>query len=583
MRKGFPTKLRLMVADTETVQGDPYTIQLFDGETAVYSHHRTEDILTTFVKYLRKRMDPGYQNYCYFHGLDFDLPVLLHDYHHLFTENKFLVTIPTLEVTFECFTGKMTFAKVYTPEGMVCLYDTFRFVMTSLASACEDLKLPRKKMERPSYLGTREPTTEEEPYFRDYAMADVYALWELVLWKMERVQEQDSAIPLSIAQMASFVFRKKFMMPGTKINFPPMPCVLDSILSYHGGKNGLYTQAPTLLRDISSYDINSAYPWAMKMLPSFIGGDYKQVRKFSDKYVGIYSISGDYDYEKYHLFFSHDFKIHPRGKIDNLCVTSFELERALSLGWFKPTRITGWIFIPDSDTYSPLGEYVDYFYKQKQSHPKDHAAYWIAKYLLNSLYGKFIQTTDYNAAEGIVARVKKGEIEHLEAESIAGGLFQPFLASLITGAVRAKLLDYEIQHNALHSSTDSILSKDSFKSQKELGGLKLENRGDILLLRNKLLLHTKGERFEDVIQNAMTATKDEQKKLWGKFALHGYQGDIPSLIRMWKTKENTYEIHRMVKLKESFKNKNLNLKPLMFHTFPDKTLEIDWNNYTEEE
>jgi hypothetical protein len=587
MSKGFPSKLRLIVADTETVKGDPYSIQLFDGESAVYHLHKNGDILKTFVDYVRKRISPGYSNYVYFHGLDFDLPVLLHDYHHRFAENSFTVEIPALCANFECFTGKMTFARMYTPEGMVYIYDTFRFVMTSLASACEDLRLPMKKLERPSYLGKREPTPEEEPSFQKYAMSDVYALWELVQWKMEQVKEQDTSIPISIAQMASLVFRKRFMPPKVKINFPPLPCVIDSILAYHGGKNGLYTKTPSLLRNISGYDINSAYPWAMKMLPSFIGGEYKQVRKFSDKYVGIYTITGEYTYDTYHLFFHHNFEIHPPGKVDNLCVTSFELERALSLGWFKPRRITGWIFIP-SETYSPLGAYVDYFYDQKQRFGKTHAAYWIAKYLLNSLYGKFIQTTDYNAAERFVARVKNGKetrealLEHYEKESVAGGLFQPFLASLITGAVRAKLFDYETKYNSIHSSTDAILTKEKIKSEKELGGLKFENKGDILLLRNKLYLHTNGEPFEDIAKKAATITdRKEQAKLWGKFALHGYQGSIPDLLSMWKTRENLYKVDRMVRLKESFINKKLSIKPLMFHPF-EKTLEIKWEDYSEE-
>lgn len=585
MSKGFPSKLRLIVADTETVKGDPYTLQLFDGETATYSYHRNEDILDTFVKYVRKRMSQGYTNYVYFHGLDFDLPVLLHDYHERFSENSFTLTIPRLQVSFECFAGKMTFARMYTPEGMVYIYDTFRFVMTSLAQACADLGLSQQKLDRPSYLGTREPTTEEEPNFRRYAMSDVYSLWELVQWIMEQVKEQDTSIPISIAQFASLVFRKRFMPPKTKISFPPLPCVIDSILSYHGGKNGLYTKAPALLRDVSGYDINSAYPWAMKMLPSFIGGEYKQVRKFSDKYVGIYNITGEYTYETYHLFFQHDFEILPPGKITNVCVTSFELQQALSHNWFRPKKITGWIYIP-SENFSPLAEYVDHFYQQKQHFGKTHAAYWIAKYLLNSLYGKFIQSTDYNSSERIIPRIKAGKVtvEHLEKESVAGGLFQPFLASLITGAVRAKLFDYEVRYSALHSSTDAIITRETIPPEKELGGLKFENKGDCLLLRNKLYLHTDGDRFEAVARKALK--EDDRKKqaqLWGKFALHGYQGSIPDLLRLWKTRGNAYEIDRMVKLKESFKNKNLNLKPLMFHHFDDNTLGVDWNNYTEEE
>jgi hypothetical protein len=37
----------------------------------------------------------------------------------------------------------------------------------------------------------------------------------------------------------------------------------------------------------------------------------------------------------------------------------------------------------------------------------------------------------------------------------------------------------------------------------------------------------------------------------------------------------------MVRLKESFKHKNLNLKPLTWVDMP-KTLDVDWTQYTEE-
>jgi hypothetical protein len=601
MVRGFPSKLKLMVWDTETINGDPYSCQFFDGETAVMSYQKQEDVLTTFIKYVRKRQVPGYQTYIFAHGLDFDLPVLFHAHHKQFIKNQFYIRFDRLGAEFECFTGKMTFAKMYTPEGMVYIYDTFRFVLCSLAKACEDLRLPVQKLPRPPYLGQREPTREERPSFEKYAMADVYALWELVLWIVERARELDTPIPISIAQLASLVFKKKFMPKPIKIpkqrnipkqvitlarkpdtfTFPPKECVIDSIRAYHGGKNGLYTKAPTLLRNINGYDINSAYPWAMKTLPSFLGGEYKQVRKFHENKIGIYTISGDYYYETHPLFYQHDFEIQAPGRLENLCITSFELERALSLRWFIPSRISGWIFYP-SETYSPLAEYVNYFYEQKQKLPKTHAGYWVAKNLMNSLYGKFIQSTNYDATESIVSRVKKGVTDIPEQEFLAGGLFNPFIASVITGMVRTRLFDYELRYNALHSSTDAILTREQAETSSELGGLKFENEGDCLLLRNKLYLHTDGESFEKVSLRAIVEKdRAKQAEIWGKFALHGYQGDIPTLLNLWKTRSIEYKINRMVRLKESFKHKNLNLKPLTWVDMP-KTLDVDWTQYTEE-
>ena len=591
---GFPKKVRLIVFDTETIAGKPYTIQLFDGETAQLSYHKREPILETFTKYVRKRIDKRYTTIIYAHNLDFDFPILLNDRHADFCTNKFSADYPALGVNFEICSGKMTFGKLYCPEGMAYVYDTFRFVMCSLAQAVKDLKLSHAKLPRPPYLGEREPTAEERKEFERYAMADVYAEYELGLWILSRCEELDVPIPISIAHLASLVFRKRFLEKGTKISFPPLACAVDSILSYHGGKNGLYTPVPTLLRGIHSYDINSAYPWAMKTLPNFVGGTYRNVKKFVENRVGIYTISGDYDYETYPLFYNHDFTIREPGPVRDLCVTSEELALALEKKIFLPTRISGWVYDPPTvGGDSPLAGYVDFFYAQKKKLKPSDTAYWIAKYLLNSLYGKFIQTNDYGAEKRIVTRVKEGERIFEEAQFQAGGLFQPFLASLITGKVRARLYEYETDYSAIHSSTDSILTREEATTSTDLGGLKHENTGDCLLLRNKLYLHVaQGGRWEDYTrnhisdktssphQNGTTHCQNLASTLY-KAALHGFQGSAEDLIRMWNARSTTYSVSRMVRLKESFEHKNLALTPFTWRQ-EEKTLNIDWSTYTEE-
>jgi hypothetical protein len=562
LAKGFPKKINLIVGDTETVKGEPYTIQLFDGQTMSYTLHSNEDILETFVKYVRKRTQKDAFNLVYFHGLDFDAPVLLHEHHRLFVDNDFKVSIGNLMTYWEVKCGKFTFADMFCPEGQVRIYDTYRFVMTSLSKACIDLKLPFKKVKAPSYLGERKPKSHEMKAFQEYAIGDVYALWELANWVLDRCREYDVIPPVSIAQFAGMVLRRKFMKKGDSMEFPPKSCVTDSVLSYHGGKNGLYIKTPVRAKKVFSYDLISAYPWAMKQLPSFLEGEYKRVKKFDPNHVGIYCVAGEYIPCKYNLFYTHTFKpIKEKGPISNLCVTSFELQEAIEKKHFIPEKIRGWVWVPKS-TRSPLAEYVDHFFEMKKK-SKDSTMYWIGKFALNSLYGKFIQTVDYNQGEKVIAKVKKGTIEIVDRVFKAGGLFNPFIASLITGLVRVKLHQLEHKYKAIHSSTDSILTLKEAETGPNLGDLKFENLGPLLLVRNKLFIHW-----------------DIDGKTIAKEALHGFQSDVKTLLNLEKTKKNTYKIRRMVRLKETFKNINLNLKPLMMHNF-DKELNVDWGEMYE--
>lgn len=558
LAKGFPQKINLIVADTETIKGDPYTIQLFDGKTMSYTFHSNEDVLKTFVKYVRKRTQKDAFNIVYFHGLDFDMPVLLHKHHKLFVDNDFKISVGSLMTYWDVKCGKFTFADMFCPEGQVRIYDTFRFIMTSLEKACIDLKLPFKKLKRPSYLGERKPKKEEAKAFRDYAVGDVYALWELATWILNRCREYDIPVPVSIAQFASLVLRRKFMQKGDNIIFPPMSCVTDSVLSYHGGKNGLYVPTPVRAKKVYSYDIISAYPWAMKALPSFLKGEYKRVKKFDPDHVGIYCVAGEYIPCKYNLFYNHIFKpIKQKGYLSNLCVTSFELNEAIKTKHFIPEKVNGWIWIPET-TRSPLSDYVDHFFAMKNK-SNTTTMYWIGKYALNALYGKFIQTVDYNQGQTIIAKVKKGTIEIQDKVFRAGGLFNPFIASLITGMVRVKLHQLEHKFKSIHTSTDSILTLKEAKTGPNLGDLKFEHLGPILLVRNKLFIHW--DQDGHII----------------KEALHGFQSNVKTLLNLEKTRKTSYKIRRMVRLKETFKNINLNLKPLMMHNF-DKTLNVDWEN-----
>ena len=97
---------------------------------------------------------------------------------------------------------------------------------------------------------------------------------------------------------------------------------------------------------------------------------------------------------------------------------------------------------------------------------------------------------------------------------VAGGLYNPMIATLITGLARTKLHEIEEKYKALYSSTDSIKTTKKVK-KKDLGN-KL----------GKLDYKFKNETVH-FFRNKLYYTEDS-----GDYAMHGFQGTIQDLKDM---------------------------------------------------
>jgi hypothetical protein len=246
-----------------------------------------------------------------------------------------------------------------------------------------------------------------------------------------------------------------------------------SCLSFHGGKNGLYVP-PGVYDDVAEIDIVSAYPHAMTALPPLSEGHWKRTRRYVPGAAAIYHISGSIPHRcPYGAFLNvsgSDF-IH-EGRFDTW-VTGWELAAA----WDEvvpDTILDGYLWIPSSNARNPFADYVDFFFRKKQETPKDDPRYEMYKLLMNSLYGKLIQ---------LVEEVDSTRSQQL----VAGGLFNPFWASQITGHCRARLHTLEHRYGALHASTDSILTRATdIPTGSGLGDLEVKARGRLVILRKRL-------------------------------------------------------------------------------------------------
>ena len=379
---------------------------------------------------------------------------------------------------------------------------------------------------------------------------------------------------------------------GDSIPFPPIEVVKASEKSYHGGKNGFYLDAPQVVEDVYELDISSAYPFAMKALPGIDKGRYCRVECYKDGYAGIYCLTGRAEKARglYPLVFDHSFSP-VRGDFENLWHTGHELKRMLALKWgVKLEPYYGYVWQPGEGSYNPFARFVDHFYGKKESTPKSDPYYHLYKIVLNALYGKLASTIEVKSADAedeikklrlmgvdiptcvrIDQRYDKllGRYVHLVKSWRAGALYNPFLASQITGHARSYLYDLEKSHSSLHSATDSIKTTRPVAAVKGLGGLKIECYGRCYLFRNKLYLHfsksydhcqhdaTHGgypfrypEKYLDgtLHPKAGQPLMDTDGQHLCKVGLHGYKGPL------WFLFENRHKLIREGKLKYTYKH-----------------------------
>ncbi|MCS7231741.1 MAG: DNA polymerase [Elusimicrobiota bacterium] len=565
--RSFPKRLRLVVGDTETVKGKPYTIQFYDGKSFEIFYVNEDNILDVFLKYLEKKAIKKCVNVMYFHNLEYDLSVILYKFHKNFlNRKKIVINYKKWKIVFVY--SNTVFAIFKKKDVKFLILDSFRFVQTSLQNFGKMIGSKIEKMEKPVFLGKRKPKNlEERLLFEQYARQDVLLLWDIANWIIKKHKTYDVTLSFSNANFSERIFRHYFIDEYMNIRLPPKEWIEPCILSYHGGKNGYYLpkeEGVYLLKDGIEVDIVSAYPYAMVNLPSFSRGYYKEVDKIVEEYEGIYIVDGYCLNDKYPVLFTHDFKVIPyKEKIENLCITSYELKEAIKSNEIEIKKVKGIVYIPKSDI-NPLKDFVlEFFEKKKTANNEDEKMLY--KIILNSLYGKFIQSIEKESKKNYDYVQEGDKIKRVEKEYIAGSCFNPFIASLITGFVRAYLHQLEHRYNAYHSSTDSIIIKNQKVENigKNLGQLEIKVRdADCYLIRNKMYIWIRGD---EII----------------KYATHGFLGTPEQLLEMIRLKKYEYEVEKMIKVREAERIKKQKLIKLAMNKIKRNINDVNFEKIIE--
>jgi DNA polymerase family B len=530
--------------DSETLQGPPITLQFYSEQTAkrfngcIFIGKRAAS--TVYLDQLNKLPPGRYRMYGF--NLEFDMLSILWNVKSKLLIGTFEMKIGNWEIS-----GRFTkpiFAIFKDETRTVELVDAMLWFQTSLAKAgdivCPDLP----KLRRPAGLGTK-MFKASDAVFVEYAMRDAVIAYHLGV-AIERFHEE-LGIPsqISLASMAAACFRINYLQRD--IYQPPRyEWMAMAAASYHGGVNRVRAgMSPGWHTNVTALDLSSAYPYAMSQFPDFSNATgyraYKRVKGRTPKSVpelGVYKVSGVASKCDWPALFGHDFK--PlQGRFAGQAVSGYELNVAIQSGEVKLTSIEGCMYV-SSSAYSPFRAYVSYFYKMK-AESTDPVMRYMYKIMLNGLTGKFIQTSeDFTLIDGQLVKIQR-----------AGGLYQPFIASLITGHTRSVMHPLEHRYKALHTATDGIFAPGNHKGakKKELGAVIDEGHGDLALLRNKLyILYT-----DDESESTFPSEVFEGRHIL-KCARHGFQGTVANLEQMLISTIRKYKVNRPLKLKSATKS-----------------------------
>ena len=226
--------------------------------------------------------------------------------------------------------------------------------------------------------------------------------------------------------------------------FRKVPFIVQSLAynSYFGGRFEITERGS--FKNIHHYDINSAYPYAMTLLPDFNHGKWIKINSLSEfkkysKNVGFFKINVTVNESLISPFLFRNIYgqiIAPRGEFTTT-ITSFELDKALKYYDFTLNKIIGYSFIPELKTKSDFNKLVSGMY-QARLKQKNQGQKYVYKVLINSLYGKFAQ-----------------------AKPKPKNLFNPVMCSAITGYCRSMLIDAvkDNKDDIIMFATDGIFSK----------------------------------------------------------------------------------------------------------------------------
>ncbi|QDI74049.1 hypothetical protein [Nitrosopumilus spindle-shaped virus] len=471
----YQIKPDFLAFDTETYasNGDLMTLCLSTGDHIEFKKGKAEfsDIVQFFKPYFRRKVSIFAWN------LGFDATVLLKSL------GKEILDFKKSE--YEMMFGKYKLR--YIPKKSLSLSDGNRHSVTfyDIASLFGKMKLDDagKKFigDQKQYLGKY-----QDKKFPDDILNDPVESEEVIKYCIQdaKLTEKLSYYWIDNFYKAFKIYPKRYHSAGTiaiqylKTKLPywnsfftiPYNVQQLAFLCYFGGRFEVLKRGTFI--NVFHYDINSAYPYAMSILPDFNKGHWVEVKNLKDfdekilKYAGFFEIDVKVNENFISPFLYRPIAksniYAPKGRFKTF-TTNHELEVALKHYDIKLFSLKGWFFVPDESKQWEFNKIIKEMYRQRLNQ-KDEGQKFVYKVIINSLYGK-------------TAQVKPNPTS----------FYSPVVCAFITGKCRAMLLDAvkDKKEDVIGFATDAIFSESPLKipvsKSKELGKYSFEFHRDFTI------------------------------------------------------------------------------------------------------
>ena len=525
---------KFITIDIETYieNGDliPYLICFFDGEKLfsfyLSDYRNVDEMMLDCLNSLLKRKYNYYKIYAHNMG-KFDIIFLL----------KYLVRVGEIKPIIH--NGKfISVSLIYGDSNQykIEFRDSILLLLYSLRSLCESFKIDLDKSIFPHLFPTRDnlnyigdvPSFDK---FIDISKKDYlnykksYINWSLkdesikyckidcvslykILYKFNSIIFKLFSLNIhdypTLSSLAFVIFRSNFM---EKTNIPKLSGKIASDIrqGYTGGAVDMYIPEGS---NINCYDVNSLYPSQMQSQfmpvgsPTYFKGNILEIDKNA---YGFFYCNITAPDDILHPILQTKVKVNgikktlaPVGNWEDM-LFSEELRNALNYG-YKIKVLWGYTF----EKEVIFKEYVEFLYNIRQNYSKSDPMNFIAKILLNSLYGRFGMNENFDNINIIeknlcsdfenkyldqitdkidlgthVLMIYKASLEKLDnygSHNISVGI-----AAAITAYARIHMSQFKNNPdiNLYYTDTDSIYTdsvlNDYFINEKLLGKLKLEH------------------------------------------------------------------------------------------------------------
>ncbi|WP_246282001.1 DNA polymerase [Nitrosopumilus ureiphilus] len=242
--------------------------------------------------------------------------------------------------------------------------------------------------------------------------------------------------------------------------------------SFYGGRFELIKRG--YIGECYLYDLNSAYPYALTTMPDITQGKWFESKKIHPKSkIGFFfieaNISDKVKIAPFPFVKKNRTICYPSGKFKTY-VTLDELLMVKGDPEINYKILDSWQFIPRNNCTYPFKNFIKkQYYKRLELKEENNPLEKAIKIVLNSIYGKMAQRTN----------------------NVIGNLFNPVIASYITGYTRRQLYEFtkknKLDNFVVAYATDSVACQKKIKNldSKKLGKMKLDKQADdVIFLSN---------------------------------------------------------------------------------------------------